>query len=195
MRYILLFLISFNVLADQISYQESSRLNDTEFYYISKDRKAQYNFGDEDYWFIQYRRAGVCPYYCGFNYNMFGFGIGKYDGKFFAQAGIYYVTNTLGHVKYDENLRYYLNYRFNRMDNLLKFESYEAKNDKLTYGITLGFDHKLSDRFGIKASYQYIKVKEVITGYFTDPPDFPNLWWDPVNRDLSVVSIGFYYLI
>lgn len=194
MRYLIIIAIFFSstAAADQFSVQESTRLNDTELYYISKDRRAQYNFGEDEYWFVQCRRAGMCPKYCGFNYDMFGFGFGKYDGKFFAQAGIYYVTNTLGHVDYDENLRYYLNYRFNRLDNLLQFKSYEVKNDKITFGITLGFDHKLTDRFGIKFSYQYIKVKEVITGYFTDPPQFPYLWWDPVNRDLSTVSFGFY---
>lgn len=194
MKYILLFLISFNVLADQISYQESSRLTDTDVYYISMDRRIQYSF---DNWFIQIRKSGVCPYYCGFNYNMIGLGMIKHKpvsmGMFFAQAGVYYVKNDLGHVKWDENIDYYLNARFQSMAHRREFESYEVKNDKFTFGITLGLDIPLTDSVGIKASYQYLKVKEIIIGYKTDPPAFPDLWWDPVHRDLSALNLGFYF--
>lgn len=172
-------------LADQISIQESSRLNDTGTYFISNDRRIQYTSNN---YFIQIRRAGVCPYYCGFNYEMLGIGIHSKRGRFFAQSGIYYVDNTLGRVKFDENLYYYLNARFKSFDRPVGFSSYEVKNDKITFGITVGYDFPLTKKAGIKVSYQYLKVNENIIGYFTET----SVWWDPVKRDLSAANFGFY---
>jgi hypothetical protein len=186
MKILLLLLLPFNVIAGQISIQESTRLTDTNTYYISTDRRIQYT---SDNYFIQIRRAGVCPYYCGFNYEMLGIGIHSKQGRFFAQSGIYYVRNTLGRAKFNENLFYYLNARFKSFDRPVGFSSYEVKNDKITFGITVGYDFPLNKKLGIKISYQYLKVKENIIGYFTED----SLWWDPLHRDLSAANFGFYY--
>lgn len=181
--------------ADQFSYQESSLMNTTTTYYTNMDRRIQYNHGDKNYVFLQYRRSGVCPYYCGFNYDMYGLGIGKYfnykDIKLFAQTGYYIVDNSIGKTKYDENLLYYFNARFGDLTELRHFKSYEVKNDN-TFGITIGTDIPLTNNAGIKFNYQYMKIKEVITGYFTDKGANGALWWDPVNRDMSTLSAGFY---
>lgn len=197
MRWIIFFM-PFSVMADQISYSQSSRITDTNSYYSSFDQNIQYNKDvNNNYVFVSLRKAGVCPYYCGFNYWMIGIGYGKSHkigiGSLFAQVGYYYVDNSVGRVKYNENLYYYLNSRFASFDNPKEFALYEVKNKKHNFGVTVGTEVPLGNNFGIKASYHYIKVKEVITGYFTDPPEGLNLWWDPVNRDLSTINLGIYY--
>lgn len=179
--------------ADQISYQESSRPSDTDNYHTSKDRRLQYNFGDEQYTFLQYRQTGVCPYYCGFNYDMYGLGVGRsYKSSFatiFVQAGYYIVDNSVGKTKNNENLYYYFNRRFASFDKPVNFEKYEVKN-KNTFGVTIGADIPLNNWAGIKFSYQYMKLKENITGYFNEAETI--YWHDPVNRDLSTISAGLY---
>ena len=192
-----LLLLSTTAIADQLSIQESSLTTATTTYYTNIDRRAQYNYDIKDkYVFMQYRRAGACPYYCGFNYNMYGLGIGI-NHRFtfvtmFVQAGYYIIDNSLGKTAYNENLYYYMNARFKSFDKPMHFKSYEVKNDN-TFGITVGADIPFTNHTGVKFSYQYMKIKENIIGYLTEGAEFPALWWDPINRDYSTISAGFYY--
>lgn len=182
------------VKADQLSYMESTRLTNDSTYYTAQDRRLQYNFGDEDYYFLTYRRAGVCPSYCGFNYDMFGAGIGKNHKigiiTLFAQVGYYWVKNSVGKTDDNENLFLYLNTKYG-FNNIRHFKSYEVKNENAP-GISVGVDIPLNNHTGIKLSYQYLKIKENIIGYLTDPPDNINIYHDPVNRDFSTINAGVY---
>ena len=179
--------------AQQVTYQESSLANTDVFYHESADRRIQYNHGDDKYIFLQYRKAGICPYYCGFDYNMLGLGLGI-NHKFgiytlFVQSGFYIIKNSVGVTKYNENLYYYLTEKFGPHPG---FKSYEVTNDN-TFGITVGVDIPYTKNVGFKFSYQYMKVKENIIGRFTDDPGSLNLWWNPINRDLSTINAGLYY--
>ncbi len=195
--FLILLIIPMISFADQLSVQESSLMNATTTYYTSADRRIQYNYDIKDkYIFMQYRRAGVCPYYCGFNYNMFGLGFGANHkigfANLFVQAGYYIIKNSIGKTKYDENLYYYFNARFAEMDNTKNFKSYEVRNNN-AYAITIGADIPMTKRAGIKISYQHMKMKENIMGYFSGPDEPLSYWQDPMNRDLSTINAGFYF--
>lgn len=180
--------------AGQVSYQESTLINSDVFYSTSADRRLQVNFDTGDnYFFLQYRKAGICPYYCGFNYDMFGAGYGVRHKigvmTLFAQAGYYFIKNSVGVTKYDENLYYFLTEKFG---NHPEFKSYEVTNDNAP-GVTVGMDIPLGRAWGIGLAYQYMKVKENIIGRFTNDPKSLNLWWNPKNRDLSTISAKIYF--
>lgn len=192
-----LLLIPITVSANQLSISESTRLSDNSVYYMSTDRRVQFNYDlKQNYVFIQARRAGVCPYYCGFNYDMIGVGFGANHkvgfATIFVQAGYYLIKNSVGKTKNNENIYYFMNKRFMSLVHPKHFKSYEVKNDN-AYGITVGADIPLTGRAGVKISYQYMRIKENIIGNFSDPPRFPNLWQDPLNRDMSTISAGLYY--
>jgi len=191
---LLLTLLPVMTYADQFSYQENTRVTDTSQYYGSHDRKFQYNFDiDDNYLFLGYRRAGTCPYYCGINYDMYGIGYGinhKSDWvTLFAQIGYYKIDNNINETKQNDNLYYYLNARFASFDNPKSFKSYSVTNSD-TFGITVGADLPLNNWMGIKLSYQYMKMKEIIRGNFNEEETI--YWHDPVNRDMSTISAGVY---
>lgn len=195
MIYLILLLLSFNVVADQISYQEGSRFAETDSYHTSADRRLQYNYGDDKYAFFQIRRIGICPSYCGFNYDMAGLGLGinHHFDKFslFAQGGYYIVKNTIGHVKWDENLYYYFRSKpFG--DYPATPKSFEVQNDN-AFALTVGMDIPFNENFGFKVSYQHLKIKENIIARFDEVPGSLNLWWVPVNQNLSTLGAGLYW--
>jgi len=192
--FVLWFLFVFSVLADQFSYMESAQTSETATYYSSGDRQIQYNWDIENkYIFLGYRKASTCPYYCGITYDMIGLGLGVNHkigiGNLYAQLGYYWIENNIGGTPYNENLYYYLNARFASFDNPKRFKSYEVTNSN-EFSFSVGVDIPITSYLNFKVGYQYLKMKENIIGNFSDPPEFPNLWWDPVNRDLSTFNVG-----
>ncbi len=192
----IIFLMPVFSCADQLSIQESSMTNSTSDYYTNRDRRVQYNYDVKDkYVFLQYRRAGACYYYCGFNYDMYGLGFGSTHNIGFAtmfiQAGYYIIDNSVGKTVYNEGVYYGLNARFKSFEKPMHFTGYEVKN-KNTYAMTIGADIPLNSYSGVKISYQHMRLKEVTIGYVDDTRSFPALWWDPVNRDYSTINAGFY---
>lgn len=190
-----LFLFAGFAQAGQISYSESSLMNTTAHYYQNRDRKIQYQtYTDENgkYYFVEYRQAQNCPYYCGITYDMAGLGLGKKFktdyGRWFVQGGYYFIENNVGVQKgINENIYYYLTRKFGDQS----FVGYEVKNDNAVFA-EIGADIDLGDNYGFKVSYQYMKFKELMIGYISKMGDHP-LWREPNVRDMSNIRVGFYY--
>jgi len=197
MKYLILLLLPFSVFADQISLQGSTRVTNSADYYTVKDRRIQYNYDlKDDYIFLQYRQIGVCPTYCGFRYEAkgIGYGINHKVGKFnfFAQAGYYFIDNSVGVTQHNESIEYHLNNRYSFFGGgYQKFKSFEVETED-TYGITLGFDIPIRD-YGFKVSYTHMAIKEVLIGRFNYDPSSLNLWWEPVRRSQDTINAGFYW--
>ena len=194
MKYLLLLLLSFPVYADQISYQESAQLSNQDHIYTSADRRLQYNYGDKKYGFLQIRKMGVCPDYCGVDFLMLGLGLGVNHNfgvlSVFAQGGYYFVKNSAGVTKDDENLYYYFR-AHPEFGTLRPVKSYEVKTDN-AISFTVGMDIPYNKNAGFKLSYQYLKIKQNIIARFTDDPNSLNLWWVPQNYDYSSINAGIY---
>lgn len=194
---ILLLVVSGTVSAGQFSWQEDSWITQTTYYHGSQDRRIQLNIAidEKKYIYLGYRQFSVLPYYGGFQYKVpvIGFGAQHKSGDFtfYGQLGVGKISDDFGGTKdFDENLYHYFTHKFGPHPT---FKHYSVRHDDYTPVVQVGVDFAITNNFGVKFSYQHMKIKEVLIGHFSDNLENKNVWWDINNRNISNIGAGFYY--
>jgi len=155
--------------------------------YVSQDNRLQYS-GEN--WFVAIEQIHVCPDYCGVTFNLAGGGFLKtihYNKvSLFAQFGFYYVKNTSGYSKDNENLYYYMINRFNG-GQPASFTGYRVNNGN-ALGAQVGLKIPFSNSFGMRVYYRHLQFWTNYVAYL------PNGYWhDPVTAKYNGYGMGVYY--